>query len=88
MARVSGSACALAQVNGVAIYSTYLTDDVIHTCTFYEFLRIQWADIMGGFGRKCALKRHFVRPIITGLIGDDDVGVWGYRIPRCLRVGR
>ena len=37
------------------------------TCTFYEFLRIQWADIMGGFGRKCALKRHFVRPIITGL---------------------
>ena len=23
---------------------------------------------MGGFGRKCALKRHFVRPIITGLV--------------------
>eukprot|EP00956_Cyclotella_meneghiniana_P000379 scaffold436_cov55-Cyclotella_meneghiniana.AAC.7 len=68
MARVSGSACALAQVNGVAIYSTYLTYDVIHTCTFYEFLRIQCADIMGGFGRKCALKRHFVRPIITSLV--------------------
>eukprot|EP00956_Cyclotella_meneghiniana_P002424 scaffold2730_cov89-Cyclotella_meneghiniana.AAC.2 len=40
MARVSGSACALVHANGRAIYSTYLTYDVIHTCTFYEFLRI------------------------------------------------
>ena len=40
MARVSGSSCALAQVCDHAIYSTYLTCDVIHTCTFYEFLRI------------------------------------------------
>eukprot|EP00956_Cyclotella_meneghiniana_P016235 scaffold25542_cov60-Cyclotella_meneghiniana.AAC.9 len=31
---------ALVHVNGRAIYSTYLTYDVIHTCTFYEFLRI------------------------------------------------
>eukprot|EP00956_Cyclotella_meneghiniana_P035052 scaffold110762_cov76-Cyclotella_meneghiniana.AAC.1 len=40
MARVSGSGCALEEVNGRAIYSTYLTYDVIHNCTFYEFLRI------------------------------------------------
>eukprot|EP00956_Cyclotella_meneghiniana_P016621 scaffold26333_cov56-Cyclotella_meneghiniana.AAC.4 len=59
---------ALTHVNGRAIYSTYLTYDVIHTCTFYEFLRIQWADIMGGFGRKCALKGHFGRPIIKSLM--------------------
>eukprot|EP00956_Cyclotella_meneghiniana_P001033 scaffold1241_cov52-Cyclotella_meneghiniana.AAC.1 len=58
----------LTHVNGRAIYSTYLTYDVIHTCTFYEFLRIQWADIMGGFGRKCALKGHFGRPIIKSLV--------------------
>eukprot|EP00956_Cyclotella_meneghiniana_P016981 scaffold27384_cov36-Cyclotella_meneghiniana.AAC.4 len=80
MARVSGSACALAWVNGVALYSPYLTYDVIHTCTFYQFLRIQWADIIGGFGRKCALKRHFVRPIITGLVtGDGSFSLWRNR---------
>eukprot|EP00956_Cyclotella_meneghiniana_P036121 scaffold121760_cov55-Cyclotella_meneghiniana.AAC.1 len=56
MGRVSCSSCALAQVCDHAIYSTYLKCDVIHTNTFYEFLRIQWADIMGGFGRKCAPK--------------------------------
>eukprot|EP00956_Cyclotella_meneghiniana_P005617 scaffold7234_cov23-Cyclotella_meneghiniana.AAC.1 len=33
MDRVSGSSCARAQVCDHAIYSTYLTCDVIHTCT-------------------------------------------------------
>eukprot|EP00956_Cyclotella_meneghiniana_P030646 scaffold77893_cov40-Cyclotella_meneghiniana.AAC.4 len=58
--QVSESSCALAKVCDRPIYSTYLTYDVIHNCTFYEFLCVQqWADITEGFGRKCPPKHDF-----------------------------
>ena len=62
---MSGSSCALVAANYTPL--TYLMYDVIHTCTFYEFLRIQWADVLGNFARKCAPKRDFQRPIIKSL---------------------